>query len=87
MTALHDASPNPATTQLQVRYALATAGDVRITLHDLLGRDVARLVSGEQGAGEHRARLDTSGLAAGVYVLRMTAPGGFAEARRVTVVR
>jgi hypothetical protein len=56
-------------------------GDV--TIYNLLGSEVARLFSGELGAGPHSFEWDASGVAAGVYecVVRV---GG--EVRRIPVL-
>ncbi len=83
---LRAAYPNPAADVLTVLWATPTAGDVRLDVVDLLGRTVAALADGEVPAGEHRASLQTGGLAAGVYVVRLTADGA-TQTRRLTVVR
>ncbi len=79
--------PNPAQGVVRVPYTLGASGEARVALYDALGREVAVLASGEQGAGSHEATLDASSLAAGVYVVRMTGADGFAATRRLTVVR
>ena len=79
--------PNPAgAAGAAVRFTLAAPRRVRLTLVDALGRTVAVLAAGDRAAGEHAARLDTSRLAPGIYVLRLDA-GQETAARRVAVVR
>ena len=80
------AAPNPATGALRVGFALDAEADVRLSLHDALGREVAVLARGPHAAGAHTAQADLAGLAPGVYVLRL-ASGGQIATRRVTVVR
>jgi hypothetical protein len=70
----------------RVRYETPEAGRVRLTVSDVLGRQVAVLVDGVQGAGPHSAALDAGRLAPGVYVVRLEA-GGSTVVRRVTVAR
>ncbi len=84
--ALEGAAPNPFTSTTAIRYALPEAASVRLSVYDLLGREVAVLVDERIEAGRHQAIFDASGLAAGVYVYRIQA-GAFAAARRVTVLR
>ena len=84
--ALEGARPNPMRGTATARFALPEAGQVDVTLYDLLGRRVAVLAQGELGAGWHDVSIDAASLSAGVYVLRMQADG-FAETQRVTVVR
>src|SRR5690606_14400708 len=50
-TALHAPAPNPAAGRVVVRYDVAKAGRVRVTVYDLLGREVAMLVDGAVAAG------------------------------------
>ena len=79
--------PNPTAGTSRVRYTLAEAGAARLAVYDALGRRVAVLASGDHAAGPHAAPLDGARLAPGVYVVRLTADDGTAEAVRLTVVR
>ncbi|HYE96561.1 MAG TPA: T9SS type A sorting domain-containing protein [Rubricoccaceae bacterium] len=78
--------PNPAVGAMTVPYDVAEAGEVRLSVYDLLGREVARLVDGETDAGRYEAVLSAGGLASGVYVVHLTA-GRFAGTRKVTLIR
>lgn len=77
-----DAYPNPATDAVTIAAELATAGPVRVELLDVLGRPV-RQQTLTAPAGPLRQILDLRGLAAGVYVLRLTPPTGPASSRQV----
>ena len=78
--------PNPSRTRAVVEYQLARAAPVRLTVMDALGREIDVLVDEDQSEGSHRAGLDTSQLASGVYVVVLSA--GEAQATRtITVVR
>ena len=77
---------SPARGQVAVRYTLPEAGAVRLVLHDALGRQVAVLTDGAQGAGSHEATLDARALGSGLYVLRLTAADAHLT-RNLTVVR
>lgn len=79
-------SPNPVRGTAQITYRLAESGAVTLAVFDALGREVARLVEGEQAAGTHVARLEASALAPGAYLVRL-ASGTEAAVRRLTVVR
>lgn len=78
--------PNPVAGQAAIPFTLADAADVRLSVVDVLGREVAVLAEGPRVAGEHRATWATGGLAAGVYVVVLRADGERAT-RTVTVVR
>ena len=85
--ALSPSYPNPMRGTATVAFAVPEAADVRLALYDVLGREVAVLLDGPVAAGHHEAAVSSGGLPSGVYVVRMTAGGGFAQTRRLTVVR
>lgn len=67
--ALEGTWPHPAVGNTTVPFALPTAGHVRLTLYDLMGRRVALLTDQTLAAGPQRASLDAGSLAAGTYLL------------------
>jgi len=85
-TSLTAAFPNPFRTSLNVSFELATAGAVRLTVVDMLGREVAVLVDGDRPAGPFETRLDADGIAAGAYILKLRHDGG-TTTRLITRVR
>ncbi|MBH8570357.1 T9SS type A sorting domain-containing protein [Microvirga sp. STS02] len=87
--ARHDAPawtayPNPATDAISLDADLATAGPVSIELLDVLGRPLRQQII-TAPAGSFRQTLNLHGLAAGVYLLRLTPPTGPATSRRVVL--
>jgi flagellar hook assembly protein FlgD len=71
-------------------FAIAEAGAVSLTVHDLRGRRVATLADEERDAGRHQATwdgrdADGRGLPPGIYYLRLAA-GGMVAARRVLLL-
>lgn len=83
---LHAPAPNPARGLVWLAFETEAAGDLSLTVVDLLGREVATLARGPHAAGEHIAALDTRPLAPGVYLVRLITPEAVAV-QRVTVVR
>jgi hypothetical protein len=79
-------APNPVRGTARVAFTLAEPGDATLEAFDALGRRVATLARGPRAAGEHAAEWDASGLAPGLYVLRLQVSGARAS-RAVTVVR
>ncbi len=68
-------SPNPFTARAAVRYEMDAGTTVRATLLDVLGREVALLFDGPAAAtGEFT--IDGTGLAPGVYRVRVVVPAG-----------
>ncbi|MEM0963457.1 MAG: T9SS type A sorting domain-containing protein, partial [Bacteroidota bacterium] len=78
-------APNPSSGTAVVRYSLASGGPARLTVVDLLGREVAVLADGALPAGEARAEIAASQLAPGVYVIRLEATGEVHTQRAVVV--
>ncbi len=90
VTALDAAYPNPFSGQGNVTlpFRLAEAGDVRLSVYDLLGREVAVLVDERVEAGRYEATWEghEADLASGTYVVRFTA-GQQVMTKRLVVVR
>ncbi len=80
-------SPNPFRQQSVITLTLAHAEAVRVSLFDLLGREVRILHDGVLGAQTpHRFVVSADGLPSGVYLIRVVTPS-FAESRRVVLQR
>lgn len=77
--------PNPATRQARVTFSAASAEPVELALFNVLGQRVQTVFSGPASA-EQTVDLDVSGLAAGVYILRLSGAAG-TETRQITVAR
>jgi 1,4-alpha-glucan branching enzyme len=76
-TALHlTASPNPTATTATLRYELPASASVSVTVSNMLGATVRTVTtSGRQSVGSHELTLPVSGLANGVYLVRLLADG------------
>ena len=72
-------APNPFGARSTIRYLLPRPGHVRLTVFDVGGRVVARLVEGEQEAGLHASTFEGSRHPSGVYRLRLEADGQVIE--------
>ena len=88
---LRPPAPSPTRGTTVVSYALAQAGRVQLGVYDLSGRLVRQLVDGERSAGTGTVVWNGmsgsgAGLQAGVYFIRLAAPG-FRETRRVILLR
>jgi len=68
---LTSVSPNPALGSALVSYSLAKPGPADLYLYNVSGRQVARLYEGQVMAGTHRLSISTTGLAKGIYVIKL----------------
>jgi subtilisin family serine protease len=71
--ALRGNFPNPFNPTTTIRFDLSSPAQVRLNVFDLLGREVSVLVNAPMTAGTHDVRFDGTGLASGVYVIRLQA--------------
>ena len=79
--------PNPARGETRVQLTLASATEVTVGVYNTLGQRVAVLAQGTPfAAGTHALAFDAGTLAAGVYVVRVTA-GTNVSTHKVTVIR
>ncbi len=64
--------PNPFNPSTQIRFSLHTSHVIRLTVHDILGREIAVLTDGVMPAGTHSVTFDAGTRASGVYLIRLT---------------
>jgi hypothetical protein len=76
--------PNPFNPSTVIRYQIPAAGNARLSVHDLLGRQVAVLVEGRIGPGTHEATFHAASLASGIYFYRLQA-GEFVQTKCLTL--
>jgi len=77
--------PNPTRHSATLTFTLPRDGHAQLVMYDLLGREVTRLIDEDLVAGPHRFNLDRRGLAAGVYLVRLTSAGE-AQTQRVVLM-
>lgn len=82
---LHGPFPSPTRHRATIRYEVPSETDVTLHVYDILGRRVATLAEETAEAGRHVQQADVSGLAAGTYLLRLTAEGR-GQTRRLVVI-
>ncbi|MDA0875555.1 MAG: T9SS type A sorting domain-containing protein [Bacteroidetes bacterium] len=68
--------PNPFNPTTTISFRLQQTTDVRLSVHDVLGREIAVLVDGVQAAGTFQASFDASNLASGMYIYRLQTAAG-----------
>ncbi len=77
--------PNPILDGSTVPVTLAQLSRVRITLHSILGGEVAEFFNGTLAAGQHHIAIQRGSIPPGLYILRLSAAG--AASRRAVVLQ
>lgn len=78
--------PNPVREEAEFRLSLPMSGPLRLSLHDVSGREIAVLHDGVLPVGEHVVTWTRRALPAGAYYYRLASAAGRASGR-VTLAR
>ena len=78
--------PNPFNPETEIHFVLAARQRVRLTVHNLLGREIALLVDGIQSPGEHTMRWNAEGQSSGTYFYTLQTDW-YSVTRRMAVLR
>jgi len=89
--ALEQNFPNPFNPTTTIRFALPAMGTARLTVYDILGRQVRTLLNGEVGAGFHSVVWDGRNdlgrqVATGMYIYRIEA-GSFISTKKMMLLK
>ncbi|MBU1706282.1 T9SS type A sorting domain-containing protein, partial [bacterium] len=84
--ALEPCYPNPFNPSTTIRYNVAVPSRVQLTVYNLLGQEVARLVDGRQLAGFHSITWNAGSLPSGLYLCRMEA-AEFMQTRKLVLMK
>ena len=63
--------PNPFNPSTQISYNLPQAGKVTLTVYNLMGQEVAKLVNEQKNAGSYSIEWAPKNLASGMYIYRI----------------
>ena len=78
--------PNPFNPVTTVEFDLNRAQNVSLTVHDVMGRQVAVLVDGQKVSGTYRVTFDASNLSSGLYLYRLHTQAG-SLTRKMTLLK
>ena len=84
--ALKQNYPNPFNPQTIIRFGVPETSHVRLTVYDVLGREVQVLVNGQFAAGWHEVNFDATGLPSGMYLYRLETPA-FTQHQTMTLTK
>jgi len=67
--------PNPFNSQTLISYHLSTAGEVRLSVFNILGQEVSKLIEGNRQAGRYSVTWDAAAFPSGIFFYRLSVPG------------
>ena len=78
--------PNPFNPTTTIRFSLPAAGNVKLTLFDILGQEIKTLANEFKEAGVHTLNFDAQNLNSSIYLYRIEA-GSFVQTRKMILVK
>ncbi|QQS35073.1 MAG: T9SS type A sorting domain-containing protein [Ignavibacteriales bacterium] len=78
--------PNPFNPTTNIQYSIPTDGLVSLIVYDLLGREVATLVSESKTAGSYSVDFNASTFASGTYIYQLKA-GEFLSTKKMLLIK
>jgi hypothetical protein len=78
--------PNPFNPSTKIRYDVLRDSRVKIIVYDILGRNIATLVSEKKAAGRYEVEFNGSNFPSGVYLYKMTA-GDFTKTQKMLLIK
>ncbi|MBD3232679.1 MAG: T9SS type A sorting domain-containing protein [candidate division Zixibacteria bacterium] len=85
-TTLYQNVPNPFNASTKISFGLERPGVVKLTVFDILGREIQTLVDGFTGAGVHNIQFDAGEHSSGVYFYKLVA-GDKVVTKRMTLLK
>jgi hypothetical protein len=83
---LHPNQPNPFNPTTLIRYDVADAGRIRLSIIDLAGRELEVLTDSHHDVGTHAIIFDATRFASGVYVCRLQSESA-ERIRKITLIK
>lgn len=78
--------PNPFNPVTNIKFEVPKGGFAKLTVFDMLGREIAVLVDQNVNAGTYNVEWDASSYPSGVYFYKMVS-GGFVETKKMMLVK
>lgn len=86
--ALEQNYPNPFNPSTAIEFSLPKAGNVNLTVFNVLGQKVATLVNNQtMNSGRHSIQFDASQLASGNYIYRLQAGDDFVSTKMMVLLK
>lgn len=78
--------PNPFNPSTQIKFSIPENANVKLTVYDVTGRVISKLIDGHVNAGTYEATFSADGLNSGVYFYRLEA-NDFSENKKMIFLK
>jgi hypothetical protein len=72
---LYPAFPNPFNPATNIKYRLTGSAEIKLTVYNILGQQIAVLFQGQQAPGTYTRTWEAKNIASGVYFISLEAAG------------
>jgi hypothetical protein len=83
---LYQNYPNPFNPATTIKYDIVKTQEVKLTVYDILGREIATLVNTQQQPGSYEVSWDASNFASGIYFYTLTS-GNFVATKKLILLK
>ena len=83
---IRNISPNPFNSETSIHYFLPECGTIKLSVYNLLGREIVRLEDEKGATGMNNILLKGDDLCSGTYFLRLDTPWG-SDSRKITLLK
>lgn len=84
---LYQNYPNPFNPTTTIKFGLPEAGLVNLTVYNILGEEVVKLISKEMQTGYHQVVFETDNLAGGMYIYRISVGDKFTAIKKMLLIK
>jgi hypothetical protein len=78
--------PNPFNPATSISFSIPKAGNVKLVVYDMLGREIITILDEYRKAGDYSVAFDASNLASGVYFYKIIS-GEFTDTKKMTLIK
>jgi hypothetical protein len=78
--------PNPFNPSTIIKYSVPKEGHVSLTVYDITGKEITKLVDGERQAGNYEVNWSAEKMSSGIYFYRIQS-GGFVQTNKMILLK
>ncbi|MBE2227271.1 MAG: T9SS type A sorting domain-containing protein [Ignavibacteria bacterium] len=83
---LMDAYPNPFNPETNIRFEIPAAGDVKISVFDITGKEVSLLLNSYVNAGKYELKFNAGNFSSGVYFYTLIS-GSYSSTKKLVLIK